>query len=63
MVYKFAQVWSASSHAKHNPPSDFFWTEQAKWGTGPECTTILCRPNGQVNFAIFHKFLYFVHDF
>ena len=42
------QVWSASSLAQHNPPTDFLWKEQNKWGTGPECTTILCKPNGQV---------------
>ncbi|XP_071809633.1 lamin-B1-like [Asterias amurensis] len=40
-------VWSASSLAQHNPPTDFLWKEQNKWGTGPECTTILCKPNGQ----------------
>ncbi|XP_071491279.1 prelamin-A/C-like [Diadema antillarum] len=40
-------VWSASSLAHHNPPTDFLWKEQHKWGTGPECTTILCKPNGQ----------------
>ena len=44
----FPQVWSASSLAQHNPPTDFLWKEQNKWGTGPECTTILCKPNGQV---------------
>ncbi|CAG5125326.1 unnamed protein product, partial [Candidula unifasciata] len=31
----------------HNPPTDFVWQEQEKWGTGPECSTILCRANGQ----------------
>ncbi|XP_041367270.1 uncharacterized protein LOC121381918 isoform X3 [Gigantopelta aegis] len=31
----------------HQPPKDFVWKEQLKWGTGPECTTILCRPCGQ----------------
>ncbi|EDO39801.1 predicted protein, partial [Nematostella vectensis] len=41
-------VWSAGSLSRHNPPSDFLWKEQHKWGTGPECTTILCKPNGQV---------------
>ena len=40
-------VWSAVSLAHHNPPSDFLWKDQHKWGTGPECTTILCKPNGQ----------------
>ncbi|XP_071830370.1 lamin-A-like isoform X2 [Apostichopus japonicus] len=39
-------VWSASSLAKHQPPTDFLWKEQHRWGTGPECTTILCKPNG-----------------
>lgn len=42
-----ATVWSAASLSRHNPPSDFLWKEQHKWGTGPECTTILCKPNGQ----------------
>lgn len=42
-----ATVWSAQSLARHNPPSDFLWKDQHKWGTGPECTTILCKPNGQ----------------
>ena len=37
-----------NDHKLHNPPQDFVWKEQQKWGTGPECTTILCRPNGQV---------------
>eukprot|EP00794_Sanderia_malayensis_P018175 gene18175-19989_t len=40
-------VWSACSHARHSPPSDFLWKEQHKWSTGPECTTIFCKPNGQ----------------
>ncbi|XP_028397529.1 lamin-B2-like [Dendronephthya gigantea] len=40
-------VWSAVSLVPHNPPSDFLWKDQHKWGTGPECTTILCKPNGQ----------------
>ncbi|XP_038053818.1 prelamin-A/C-like [Patiria miniata] len=40
-------VWSASSLAQHNPPTDLLWKEQNKWGTGPECTSILCKPNGQ----------------
>jgi len=42
-----ATVWSAASLSRHNPPSDFLWKDQHKWGTGPECTTILCKPNGQ----------------
>ncbi|XP_071954822.1 lamin-A-like isoform X2 [Antedon mediterranea] len=40
-------IWAASSLAQHNPPTDFLWKEQHKWGTGPECTTILCKPSGQ----------------
>ncbi|RUS86141.1 hypothetical protein EGW08_006089, partial [Elysia chlorotica] len=41
-------VWAAMNDPHlHNPPTHFFWREQQKWGTGPECTTILCRANGQ----------------
>ncbi|XP_033752068.1 uncharacterized protein LOC117335906 isoform X3 [Pecten maximus] len=41
-------VWSGSNEAiLHQPPTDYVWKEQSKWGTGPECTTILCKPNGQ----------------
>ena len=42
-------VWAGSvDPLDHQPPKDYVWTEQQKWGTGPECTTILCKPNGQV---------------
>ena len=42
-------VWSGlNDPIKHQPPSDFVWREQLTWGTGPECTTIVCKPNGQV---------------
>lgn len=53
---KFAEestitIWSGSKDLKeHQPPKDFVWKEQQKWGTGPECTTILCKPNGQVSY-------------
>ncbi|XP_051786015.1 prelamin-A/C-like isoform X2 [Erpetoichthys calabaricus] len=40
-------VWSAASRVSHNPPVDFLWKEQNLFGTGTECTTILCKPNGQ----------------
>ncbi|KAK3102723.1 hypothetical protein FSP39_013445 [Pinctada imbricata] len=41
-------VWSGSNDPiLHQPPTDYVWKEQQKWGTGPECTTILCKPNGQ----------------
>eukprot|EP00105_Crassostrea_gigas_P042874 XP_019927022.1 PREDICTED: uncharacterized protein LOC105338349 isoform X10 [Crassostrea gigas] len=41
-------VWAGSNDPiLHQPPSDYVWKEQQKWGTGPECTTILCKPNGQ----------------
>lgn len=45
----FLQVWAAASEAKHQPPSDFLWREQNKFKTGPNCTTILCKPNGEVS--------------
>ncbi|XP_068962311.1 lamin tail domain-containing protein 1-like [Petaurus breviceps papuanus] len=40
-------VWAASSEVKHRPPSDFLWKEQDKFITSPNCTTILCKPNGE----------------
>ncbi|XP_062598156.1 uncharacterized protein LOC134259569 isoform X3 [Saccostrea cucullata] len=41
-------VWAGTNDPiLHQPPSDYVWKEQQKWGTGPECTTILCKPNGQ----------------
>ncbi|XP_072509565.1 lamin tail domain-containing protein 1 isoform X3 [Notamacropus eugenii] len=40
-------VWAASSQVKHQPPSDFLWKEQDKFITSPNCTTILCKPNGE----------------
>ncbi|ELU05588.1 hypothetical protein CAPTEDRAFT_107687 [Capitella teleta] len=44
-----ATVWAGSNDPLlHQPPSDFIFKEQLKWGTGPECTSILCKPNNQV---------------
>jgi hypothetical protein len=44
-----ATVWAGCNDPLlHQPPSDFVFKEQYKWGTGPECTTILCKPNNQV---------------
>ncbi|XP_023499030.1 lamin tail domain-containing protein 1 isoform X2 [Equus caballus] len=40
-------VWAAASEAKHQPPADFLWKEQNKFKTSPNCTTILCKPNGE----------------
>ncbi|XP_059144868.1 uncharacterized protein LOC131932008, partial [Physella acuta] len=41
-------VWAGVNDPRlNNPPTDFYWKEHQKWGSGPECTTILCRPNGQ----------------
>ncbi len=46
-------VWSGTHDLLlHQPPTDFVFQEQHKWGTGPECTTILCKPNGQVSRAL-----------
>ena len=41
-------VWSQSDEVEQQPPHTFVWKEQHKWGTGPECTTVLAKPNGQV---------------
>ncbi|XP_057558070.1 lamin tail domain-containing protein 1 [Hippopotamus amphibius kiboko] len=40
-------VWAAASEAKHLLPSDFLWKEQNRFRTSPNCTTILCKPNGE----------------
>ncbi|XP_053518052.1 lamin tail domain-containing protein 1 [Artibeus jamaicensis] len=40
-------VWTAASKAKHQPPSDFLWKEKNNFSTSPDCTTILCKPNGE----------------
>ncbi|XP_038230526.1 lamin tail domain-containing protein 1 isoform X2 [Dermochelys coriacea] len=40
-------VWTAGAKVLHKPPSDFLWKEKDSFKTGPECTTILCEPNGQ----------------
>jgi hypothetical protein len=42
-------IWSRTDEVEQQPPHTFVWSEQDKWGTGPECTTILTKPNGQVN--------------
>ncbi|XP_034501494.1 lamin tail domain-containing protein 1 [Ailuropoda melanoleuca] len=41
------EVRTTASEAKHQPPSDFLWREQSKFGTSPNCTTILCKLNGE----------------
>uniref|UniRef100_A0A8C2SIG2 Lamin tail domain containing 1 n=1 Tax=Capra hircus TaxID=9925 RepID=A0A8C2SIG2_CAPHI len=40
-------VWTAASEIKHQSPSDFLWKEHNRFHTGPNCTTILCKPNGE----------------
>ena len=51
-------VWAGMTDPlDHQPPRDYVWTEQQKWGTGPECTTILCKPNGQVSFTYYCRLL------
>ena len=48
VVFSLFKVWSASSLAKHNPPSDFLWKVQSRWKAETNTTTILSKPNGQV---------------
>ena len=43
-------VWTrCDDHSLHSPPENIVWKEQEKWGTGSECVTILCKPNGIVS--------------
>lgn len=42
------QVWTASSKMAHKPPVHFLWKKLDKFIVGPQCTTILCNPSGQV---------------
>ncbi|CAH3156647.1 unnamed protein product [Porites lobata] len=46
-IQTYTTVWSASSLSNHNPPSEFVNRDHHQWRTGPKCTTILCKPNGQ----------------
>ncbi|RMZ93700.1 lamin-B2-like isoform X1, partial [Brachionus plicatilis] len=40
-------VWARTDEVEQQPPHTFVWNEQDKWGTGPECTTVLAKSNGQ----------------
>jgi hypothetical protein len=40
-------IWAQTDQVIEQPPHTFIWREQEKWGTGPECTTLLAKPNGQ----------------
>lgn len=48
----FSKVWAAASEAKPQPPTDFVWEEQSKFRSNPDCTTILCKPNGEVSVRV-----------
>lgn len=40
-------IWSNTDEIQEQVPHTFINREQDKWGTGPECITILSKPNGQ----------------
>ena len=44
----YFQIWANKSQALHNPPSDLLWKEQEAWAVGPDCNTVLYKPNGKV---------------
>lgn len=44
---RIVSVWCNSDEVEQQPPHTFVWKDQLKWGTGPECTTVLSKPNGQ----------------
>jgi len=50
-IFIYLKVWCGNSKdITPEPPHVFLWKEQRKWETGPECLTILTKPNGQVVF-------------
>ncbi|XP_067903060.1 lamin-B1.S-like isoform X3 [Heterodontus francisci] len=42
------KVWAAVADIARRLPSDIVWKEQQRFRSGPECTTALCKSNGQV---------------
>ncbi len=42
-------VWARTDEVEQQAPHTFVCVDQTRWGTGLECTTILAKPNGQVN--------------
>lgn len=48
----FSKVWAAASEAKAQPPTDFVWEEQNRFRSSPDCTTILCKSNGEVSVRV-----------
>uniref|UniRef100_H3BG58 LTD domain-containing protein n=1 Tax=Latimeria chalumnae TaxID=7897 RepID=H3BG58_LATCH len=45
---QYITIWAAVSNVTNNPPTDLLWKQQRKFRAGPECTTFICKPNGQV---------------
>ncbi|XP_043562306.1 prelamin-A/C-like isoform X1 [Chiloscyllium plagiosum] len=41
------KVWAAVADISQRLPSDLVWQEQHRFRSGPECTTALCKSNGQ----------------
>ena len=49
MANEVVTVWSgAESQDLHRPPAEFVCESSQQWGTGPDRTTIVCKPDGQV---------------
>nr|XP_014349805.1 PREDICTED: prelamin-A/C-like isoform X2 [Latimeria chalumnae] len=44
---QYITIWAAVSNVTNNPPTDLLWKQQRKFRAGPECTTFICKPNGQ----------------
>ncbi|KAM9402137.1 lamin tail domain-containing protein 1-like isoform 1-T1 [Salvelinus alpinus] len=43
----YCKVWSEASGRKKPSPGDFLWVGLERIMLGPECTTVLCKDNGQ----------------
>ena len=39
---------------KHEPRNHYFFTSQPRWGSGPNCITLLTRPDDKVQYTEFN---------
>ncbi|XP_072373799.1 lamin-A-like [Scyliorhinus torazame] len=44
---RYLTVWAEAADISQRLPSDIVWREQHRFQSGPQCTTALCKSNGQ----------------